>query len=486
MNKLLNGIICILVLISSLSAQETSSKWNLQRCIDYAAKNNFSVKQADIQARIARLDVEKAKLAQYPNVGFSSNLGTQFGRSIDPTTNQFTTTQLLYQGLNISSGVTVFNWGSLQSDKKIAGFNANAALLDLEKVANDVSLNVATYFLQVIASKKQIEIAEVQLTQTNAQLNSTRKKVDAGNLPELQAAEMEAQLARDSVALVNAQASFSQALIQLKAAINLDMSTPFDVQIPDVETIILAPLADLEPAALYQIALNSQPAQKANILRIKAADEMVKKAHAAFYPNISAFGSLGSNFANAAREITGASITGVKPTAGFVTMNNTNYTVYQPDIQLTSRNRSFGAMWNGWGTQLDQNFRQSFGIQVSVPIFNNGNVKLGYERAKLNSRMAGISQQQADILLQQNIYQSYTNALAAMSRYNATKKSVEASQKAFDYAQKRYEAGLSSTLDLITNQNNLLKTKLDQLSTQFEYIFRIKILEFYKGQGIHL
>jgi len=475
-----------LLFFTQLTAQGVSNKWDLQRCIEYATKNNISVKQADVQARLAALDVERTKLIQYPNVGFNTNLGTQFGRSIDPTTNQFTTTQLLFQGANLNVNVPIFNWGALQYDKKIAGFNAQAVLTDLERVINDISLNIATFFLQVVAAKQQIDIAKVQISQTKSQLTFTRKRVEAGALPELNAAEIEAQLARDTSSLVNAEANFTQAVIQLKAAINLDMAAPFEVDIPAVDKIPLEPLTELEPGALYQMALSNQPAQKANSLRIKSAEESVKRSRAAFYPTLSAFGSLGTNFANTANMVTGANFIGTRPTPNFVTIANQNYLVFQPDVQLVTSKRSFGQFWNGWGTQLEQNFRQSFGINLSVPIFNNGSAKLGYERAKLNQRTTEITKQQTDLTLQQNIYQAHTTALASMLRYNATQKTVEASQKAYDFATKRYEAGLSNTLDLITNQNNLVRAKLDRLNTQFDYIFRIKLLEFYKGQGIKL
>ena len=449
-------------------------------------QNNISVKQADIQARLAALEVERTKLSQYPSASANTNLGTQFGRSIDPTTNLFTTTQLLFQQVNLNVNATVFNWGALKADRQIAGFNAQAALADIERITNDVSLSIATFFLQVVAAKQQIAIAEVQVGQTQSQLGFTRKRVEAGALPELSAAEIEAQLARDSTSLVSANATFQQAVIQLKAAINLDMSVSFDVEIPAVDNIPLQPLGELDPAFLYQLALNNQPAQKVSDLRIKSAEASIKRARSAFYPTISAFGGLGSNFANAATTITGANVIGTRPTTNFVTVNNQNYQVFQPDIQLTSSKRNFFQMWSGWGGQLEQNFRQNFGFNVQIPIFNAGSAKLGYERSKLNLRTAQVSRQQADLTLQQNIYQAHTNAMAAIQRFHASDKSVEASQKAYDYARKRFEAGLSNTLDLITNQNNLLRAKLDRLNNQFDYIFRIKLLEFYKGQGIKL
>ncbi len=476
----------LILLLTQLSAQGVSDKWDLKRCVDYAAKNNISVKQADVQARLVNIETDRTKLAQYPFANFSTNLGTQFGRSIDPTTNLFVNSQQVFQGVNLNVNAPIYNWGALQADRKIAGFNAQAAVADVERIINDVSLNIATFYLQIVAAKQQIFITQVQISQTKTQLGFTRKRVEAGALPELNAAELEAQLARDTSSYVTAQSNFTQAVIQLKAAINLDMAAPFEVDIPAVDNISLEPLTELEPAGLYQMALTNQPAQKVNSLRIKSATESIIRARAAYYPTLSAFAGLGTNFANSAQKITGFNQVGNKATPGFVTVNNANYSVFQPDIQLTSSKRNFGQFFEGWGTQIGDNFRQNFGINLAVPIFNGGNARLGHERAKLNLANIQVAKQQLDLTLQQNIYQAHAIALAAMLRYNASQKSVEASQKAYDFASKRYEAGLSNTLDLITNQNNLLRAKLERLNNQFDYIFRIKLLEFYKGQGIKL
>jgi outer membrane protein len=486
MRKIILGAFGLLAFSLTGMAQPVSDQWDLRRCIEYATQNNISVRQADVQARLSKIETERTKLAQYPNVGFNTNAGTQWGRSIDPTTNQFTTSQLLFQGLNLNVSVPVFNFGALQADRKVAGFNAQAAQAEVERITNDISITIATFYLQIVAAQQQIDIAKIQLSQSRTQLDFIRKRVDAGALPELNAAELEAQLARDTTSLVSAQASFTQAVIQLKAAINLDMAAPFQVVIPPVDKIPLAPLGDLEPAALYQLALNNQPAQKVNQLRIESAAASVKRAKSAYYPSFNAFGGLGSNFANSNQEIVGATVVGQRPTGSFVPINSVNYPVFQPNVQFETNRRNFFNMWKGWGPQLDQNFRQNIGIAMTVPIFNNGAARLGMERSKLNLENAKINKQQVDLTLQQNIYTAHNNAQAAMLRYNASNKSVEASQKAYDFTRKRFEAGVATTLDLITNQNNLNRAKLDRLNNQFDYIFRIKLLEFYKGQGIQL
>ncbi|MFY8127150.1 MAG: TolC family protein [Chitinophagaceae bacterium] len=471
-----------IVSLASFTLNAQQNLWDLRKCVEYAQKNNVSVKQADIQVRLAKLETERARLAQHPTLNATSALGTQFGRSVDPTTNQFTTTQLLFNSINVNGGIQVFNWGALKMNREIASFNAQAAQTDVERITNDIALNVATFYLQVLATKQQIILSNAQIEQTQNQLKFTKIRVAAGALPELNIAEFEAQLARDSVALINSKANYDQAIIQLKAAINLPMTEPFDVTTPPVDQIPIEPLAELDPAGLYKLALTTQPLQKANELRIKSANKSILAARTLLYPTISAFGGLGTNFAGVQQEYIG--IKGFRNTLNFVTVSGVDYVVKVPDLQFA--NRSFWEMWKGYGTQLSDNFRQNFGIQISVPIANNGNARLGIQRAELNFKNTQLTAQQSNIALEQAIYQAHTVAIASMKRFNASKRSVELAEISYNFANKRYENGVGTTLDVLTNQNNLNRAKTELLNAQFDYVFRMKLLEFYKGQGLKL
>jgi outer membrane protein len=136
--------------------------------------------------------------------------------------------------------------------------------------------------------------------------------------------------------------------------------------------------------------------------------------------------------------------------------------------------------------QLDQNFRQSVGLSVNVPIFNGNNLRTTYEKSKVNFRSLQLQKELDNLKLKQDIYQAYSAAMVALEKFNAGKKSVEAADRSFSFAQKRYEVGMLSTLDLITNQNNLFRAKLEDVLNQFDYVFKMKVLEFYKGQGLKL
>ena len=264
------------------------------------------------------------------------------------------------------------------------------------------------------------------------------------------------------------------------------MATAFDIETPTLDKIPLLPLADLEPALVLQQALTTLPQHKVANLRYKSATYAVKAAKGNLYPTITFGGGLGTNFANSTNKIKDIIIGSPVATGNFVTVGSTNYMVYQPSVQITQGKKSFGEMWDGYGVQLNNNFRQNVGFQINVPIFNNGSAKLNYENSKLQVKQAEIAIEQSKQKLEQDIYLAYNNAIAALQRFNASKKTVETAERSYYYAKKRYEVGLITTLDLITNQNNLLQAKLTQLNNHFDFVFRMKLLEFYKGQGLKL
>lgn len=467
----------------------SQEKWNLKRCVEYAWANNISVKQSDILSRIAEVNLKQSQWQQYPSANFSTNTGLQWGRSIDPTTNLYTTNQLLFQNFNLNAGVDVFNWNRIRNSIVSSRYESDASKADVEKVKNDIGLSVATYYLQVLLARQQVEVAKVQMHQTLNQVQLTRKKVAAGALSEVDALTLEGQYATDSSNFISAQATADQNLLTLKAVLNLDAASPFDVETPPVTQIPIEPIMELQPETVFQIALKNQPAQKANELRLLSHQANLKSLKGAFYPTISIGGGLGSNFANLNTKLVSATFLGYKasdPGSPAVNVGGSYYLLQNPDVQVVQGKKSFGELWKGWGTQLDNNFRQNFGLTISVPIINRGAARFNYERAKLNYKNALITKEQTDQKLKNDIYQAYYSARAAMQKFNATSATIAATQKAYDFASRRYALGLLSTFELTTSQNNFYRSQIDQLYAQFDYVFKMKVLEFYKGLGIRL
>ena len=470
-----------------LSAQNKVEKWDLRKCVDYAMQHNISVKLADIQARIAALQFLQAKMNKLPSANLSTGLGLQFGTSIDRTTNVYSNEQALYQNFQFSSSMQLYNFGRIKNNILSQQYNAQASLQDIAKASNDAALSVTTYYLQVLSADEQLNISNLQIQQTQEQIDITSKKVKVGSLPELNLAEIEAQLATDSSNYIAAKTNYDQALLMLKGLLNLDAALPFDIVVPDVDKIPVVPITDLQPEPLYQLALITQPTQKGNEYRIKSAEKNVLVSKAAMYPILSFGINLSSNFYNSFQNYTGYTLNGYSPTGAYVVDNGGNHlNVLSPNYSLIQSRRSFSQLWDGWGEQLKHNFGQGLGFNISVPIFNNGQAKIGYEQSKLNLKSYVLQQEQANTKLKQDIYTAYTNAINAHQKLVSGIKAVETAQKTYDYSMKRYQNGLLATIDLLTNQNNLLRSKMQQVVNQFDYVFKMKLLEFYKGQGLKL
>jgi outer membrane protein len=487
MRKFLTLLCCTVV--SQSFAQRASDNWDLRHCIEHAIQFNISIKQADIQARIAALQAKQAKYNVYPSVNASTGTGVRFGRSIDPTTNTFSTSQFLYQNFGVNAGFQLYNFGRLKNSEMVAQFNAQAALADVAKASNDVSFNVATYYLQVLAAKEQLKISEIQIAQTQNQLEITSKRVNAGVLPELNLAEVQSQLATDSSNYYTAKGNYEQNLLNLRGLLNLDVDVLFGIETPSVDQIPIESFAELQPNLVYESGMQLQPQQKANEFRIKAAQKNLLVTKAQMYPTLSLGGNLSTNFSNSFKTTTGATFQGYNPITGaepIVAISNVNYYVQSPVFKVTQKTRTFSDLWNGWGTQMNNNFGQNIGLNLSIPIFNNSSARINYQTAQLNVKSAQLQKEQSDLTLRQNIYTAYTNAVTALQKFNAGKKQVESAQKAYEFALKRYEVGLLSSLDLLTNQNNLLRAKITQLTNQYDYVFKMKLLEFYKGKGLKL
>ena len=453
-------------------------KWSLRQCVEYAIQNNISIRQADLQSRFSALQLNQNKLEQYPTLGLQGNTGYRFGRTENPTTGTLEDNNFLSTGFNLTTGVTLFNWYAVKFGIEASKLSYEADKAQIKKVQDDVALNVAVAYLQALMAKSQVSISEVQVQQTASQFELTSKQVAAGSLPELNAAELESQLAMDSSNLISAQTLAQQYLLQLKAILNLDAAAPFDIETPPADQIPVEPLAELQPESVYQMALTNLSQQKVNKLRLQSSQQTVKSARGGMYPSFSLYGSLGSNYVNIGFPQYGIGAKG--PTGASVNINGFDYDVVAPSPIL------LGEKSVPLFRQLRNNFGQSIGISINAPIFNNGLLRTNWERSKLTVQQWQLQTEQDNQTLKQDIYKAYTDAVAAIQKFNASSKAVKAAEKATSFAQKRYNLNLVSTYDLINSQNNLSRARIEMLSSQFDYIFKLKLLEFYKGQGLKL
>lgn len=468
----------LLAIIVMTAASQAQEKWNLVKCVQYAIENNISVKQADLQTRFSDVTYKQSKSARYPSLNFQNSTGYQFGRSENPATGVLEDNNFLSSSFSLQSGVTLFNWFVRKNTIESNKLSNEADQAQVLKVQDDIALNVAVAYLQILLAKEQANLIKVQIGTTTEQLSNTRKRVDAGALPELNAAELEAQLSRDSSSLITAEASVQQFILQMKALLNLDAGVAFDIESPSVDKVPVESLADLQPEAVYAMALKNLPQNKVIDLRLLSAKKDVEVAKGQMYPQITAFGGIGTSYVNVKRPEFGPGPD--ETTKAYVTIGPTTYDVFAPTvIQIGERATPFGS-------QINTNLRQNIGIGLNIPIFNGHSARANWERTKLQVRQWELTRELDNQTLKQNIYKAYNDATSSMQKYNADKKSVQTSAKSYDYAQRRYAQNLLSTFDLINSQNNFLTAQIQALYSQYDYIFKMKLLEYFKGQGIKL
>jgi outer membrane protein len=474
-----------IAILASGSASNAQKKWNLLQCVEYAMANNITVKQTDLQTKLADLQYNQSKIGRLPAFSLSTGSSYNSGRNQDPTTFSLVTQSYLSANMQLQSSAEIFNWYSKRNTIAANQWELQATKAATDKLKNDIALAVANAYLQILLAKEQEKIAGVQLQQSQSQLINTRKLVDAGALPELNAAELEAQVARDSATFISAGGNTEQAILSLKAYMNIDAGAAFEIDIPPVEKIPVEKIADLQPDAVYALAMANMPQQRVNDFKLKAAQKNSAVSKAGMYPTISVFGSLATGYANYfnipkyQQVFTGNASTGYKADAG----NGVFYDVVGP---VYSPVRSGTYKSDALFSQLNKNFRQSVGLSISVPILNGYSLRTAWQRSKISITNLQLQKQLDDQKLKQDIYQAYNAALVAFEKFNAGKKTVEAAERTYSYAKKRYDVGMLSTFELITNQNNLFRAKLESSLNQYDYIFKMKVLEFYKGQGLKL
>ena len=457
----------------------------MQKCVQYALDSNISIKQNEIQAQLADITYKQSKLSKIPTANLSNNEGYRFGKSQNPSTGILENQNFFQVGLSFQSNVQIFNWYSKKNTILANEWSLLAAKAATDKLKNDIALTVANSYLQVLLTREQEKIAEVQVKQSISQVDIVHKQVNAGALPELNAVELEAQLASDSANLISATGNVAQAKYVLMAYMSIDAGQPFEIEEPPADQIPLEPIADLQPENVYALALVNLPQQRLNDFNLKAAQKNSLAAKGALYPTISMFGSLSTNYGYF-RSPTYEQIPNGFVNSGLVVSNGMGGFIDVQRPLFTNGGKNGYITSDPIGTQFSNNFGQAIGINLSVPIFNGWEARANYEKSRLNIKTLEYQARLDNQTLKQDIYQAYNAAIVALEKFNSSQKSVDAAQKSYDFATKRYNIGMLSTLELVTDQNNLFRAKLQFVSNQFDYVFKMKVLEFYKGQGLKL
>jgi outer membrane protein len=466
--------------ISLPALAQNDNVWTLQRCVQYALDHNITIQQDVLNARLAKFTLLQSQLAQLPSFNASGSYGRSYGRSVDPTTNQFINADYDFIGLNGNSSVLLFGWFQQRNTIAKNKFSLLASKADLDQLKDDVSLNVATGYLRAILAKEQVHVSEKQVELSRAQLAQTRSFFEAGRLPELNVAQLESQLATDSSNLITNISNYISAILDLKTLLNLDFTTPLEVQAPEVKLEDQLNLSGLTPEQVYDEAHKHFGAIRSAEYKVSAAKKGLSSATHMLLPQLSFGAQLGTNWASTYQQISGYTISGLEP-IGTVrnSANNAYDTVFSPTY--TPHYQSIPT-----GTQLNNNFRQTYALTLSVPLFNGWQAQYGLRQARYNFETQKLNQYQAELTLKQNVYKSFNDARNSVEKYYAAVRAEQAAARAEDFAQKRYELGLTSTVDYLVTQNALYAAEGSLLSAKYDLIFKLKVIDYYLGKELKL
>lgn len=472
--------ISVMLLFANPRPVAAQDNWSYQRCLEYALAHNLTLQQSVLQKRLAELTLKQNRLSQLPAINAGMSGGYRFGRSIDPTQNTFVTQSLFNSGFNIDMSADIFGWFTKQNAIAASKYQLYAQNYQLEKARNDMGVNIANAFLQILLANEQVKIGKSQVALSQAQLDNTKKLVAAGSVPESNQADLEAQLARDSSTLITAQNSAITTVLQMKALLNLEFTVPFATELP--EEVLSAPVLNLfetSPEMVFSAALASQPQYKADEMLVKAADRSLASARGALYPSLRFSAGAGTSYANTNSESYGVP----RPktdTVGVVNVGGTLYSVVKPGFERPATRLI------PFTDQLSNNFGQNVGLTLNIPILNGWSQRGAVERAKIEVENRKLTMDVNRLQLRQDVYTAHADAIGALQKYNAAITTEKASQKAYDFATKRFEVGLMNSVEYITTQTNLFKAQIDRVSALYDYIFKVKLLEFYRDQKISL
>lgn len=484
--KSLNGKIIIALLLTCFFFSETNAQntWTLERCIQYSQQNSLTIKQAEYAVTDAQLQEKSSRAQVYPSLNASGSFGVQAGRTIDPTTNDFVNQSVSFNSFGLNAGATLFNGFRIKNSITQSEINVRAAQKDADATNNNLALNIASAYLQVLLSEEQETNVTRQLTQANEQLSQTDKLIKAGVLPENDRLDILAQVALNEQTVVQAQNSVEAAYLNLKQLMELEPNKEIEVEkptivIPESENPDVLTLNDV-----YNRALTTQPQIEAGELRAESAGVGIDIAKAGKLPTLSVFGGLSSNWSSAARDFSNPEFGNLVIEEGPavpVLINGLPATLAEP---ILNQDVKFPKL--GYGGQLSQNFGQNIGLSLNVPIFNNFRNDINIERAELGIKNQEIANQQVKQRLKADIQTAIANARAAKKSYEASQRAFAAAEAAFRNGEKRFELGAINTFDFSNTKANLDRAEIDLTTAKYQYLFNLKVVDFYVGKDLTL
>ncbi|WFE86970.1 TolC family protein [Parabacteroides chongii] len=430
-------------------AQEAPKQWSLEECIRYAIENNIDLKQKELERQNQEVTLHTSKYSWLPNLNASINENFGFGRS-ESKDGLIVDRNSANTSASIQLSMPIFDGFKIPNDIAARKLDLKASIETLNKAKEDLSINVASYYLQVLYNKEMLKIAELQVALSSEQVTKTEALYNAGKVPESQLYDMKAQLAKDEVTLTESRNNVKLALLDLTQALELERDGEnFDVLEPETGDAVEQYMSSIiPPDQVYDYAVGVKPQVKEQEYLLESQKKMLKVAQAGYYPKL----NFSAGYSN-----------GYYHNFGDGDYNNAPFS-----------------------DQLKNNGQKSIGFSLSIPIFNRFQVRNSVRSARIAIHNRELLMENSKKILYKEIQQAYYNATAAQEKYVSSDKSVDASKIAFSYAEDRYGAGKSTVFEYSEAKTKYAQSLAEQTQAKYNFIFRAKILDFYHGTPITL
>lgn len=438
----ITAIVTVTAITSPLQAQ---SAWTLRQCAEYAVEHNLQIKQQDNQRRQQELQLSTARNARLPEVSGSLGQNFSFGRGLTAE-NTYTNTNTSNTSFSLSTSIPLFTGFQIPNQIKLNQLNLEAATQDLEKAKNDIRMQVAQAYVQILYDMEIRDVANRQIAIDSMQVVRLEAFVRNGKASEAELSQQRATLANSHLTATQAANNLRLSILAMTQLLELPSPEGFSIVRPPVDDLsAIISTATVSPEIIYQEALGVKPEIMSQEIRLRATDHSIKIAQSGYYPQLSFSAGLGTNYYK---------------TSGFTA--------------------------DSFGEQLKNNFSQYIGLNLSIPIFNRFQTRNNVRNARIEQETQMLALDNSKKTLYKEIQQVYYNALNAQAKEKSSMEALQSSKDAFTLMQAKYENGKATITEFNEAKNNYLKAESDMVQARYENLYQHALIEFYRGRELNL
>lgn len=434
MKRTIISLSLALVVTFHLQAQEET--WDLQRCITHAITNNLSIKQKEAVRDQSKIELNTSQWSRLPNLNGNIGQSFNFGRALQ-SDNTYGNRNTQNTNFSLGTNIPLFTGMQIPNNIALSKLNLKAATEELNKAKEDISIQVTSYFIQVLFTEELVKVAHNQVQLSQEQLNKKVVFFKNGKASEAEVLEAKSRLAQDELSMIQAENNHKLALLDLSQLLELPSPEGFQISTPNIDNVSVHLTL---PDEVYAHAIMQKPAIKAAQYRMQGAEKSIKIAQSAYYPQLSFGAGIGTNYYH---------LSGIQ-------------------------NAAFGTQW-------EQNMNKYLQFSLSIPLFNRFQTRNRVKSARIQHKALSWQLEESKKTLYKEIQQAYYNALACKSKYESCLSAIESAEASFRLMSEKYANGKASATEYNEMRTTWMRTLSDGIQAKYDFIYRSKILDFYKG-----